>query len=143
MTHSENGEGVYQIREYIPEGEKEDYYFQKISVLINSSDTDLNLAVKAKIKEFKERKKLDPTFNFNITQDPNGNFFLFDYVARKQKDSIADFNILKYSMSSANPPAIRMVSYKMRSYQSDIPYFLSLIRENRTKYIDEMQNENF
>ncbi len=140
LINQESAEGIYMVKEFIPEGEREDYYFQKLSILVNSADTDINTSVKTQIKEFSDRKKKDPSFKYSLTEDPEHGIFIFDYIVKKPKDSIVDFNMMKYAVSSLNNKmAISMTSYRMRSYASDAPSFLVYIKESRDQYIEQLK----
>jgi hypothetical protein len=140
---NEGAEGLYSVKEYIPEGETETYYFQKISVLINSSDTDIDVSVKNQIKEFADRKKKDPSFKYVLTQDADHSIYIFDYISKKVKDSMIDFNLLKFSLSSLKgKTAVCMTSYRMRGYGSEEESFLKYIKEMREQYLEQIKALN-
>ena len=140
QTIHESAEGIYSVKEFIPEGEREDYYFQKLSVLLNSSDTDIDASVKLQIKEFADRKKKDPSFKYTLSEFPDQNIFIFDYISKKPKDSIVDYNMMKYSLGVLNnKTSVCMTSYKMRSYADDVVSFQKYIKESREQYIEQLK----
>lgn len=138
QTSSDGKDGVYSLAEYILEGETEDNYTQKISILIDETETELEKSIKAQVAEFKERTKSEPNFKYSFVESSDGRYVIFDYMSKTDKK--ADFNIIKYYLiENGDKKSIGMIHYKMRSYGDDIPSFYNYIQEKKEQYIVEMR----
>ena len=134
---------TYYIQEYVPTGEKVENFNQMLTIHLFDTDTKLKNAVQQKVAELKERKKTDPTCNYQVNESPDGKEFLVDFLLGESKDdkmTIAEFNIYRYKQVDlgSNKKGILVYAYSKRAYGDDITPFYGNLGSDRTKLLNEM-----
>lgn len=133
----------YYIQEYVPTGEKVDNFNQMLTIHLFNTDINLKTAVQQKIKELNDRKKADPTCNYQVTQSPDGKEFMVDFLlgeSKGDKMTIAEFNIYRYKQVDIGDKKIGILvyAYSKRAYVDDITPFYKNLGSDRIKLLNEM-----
>lgn len=134
---------TYYIQEYVPAGEKVENFNQMLTIHLFDTDTKLKNAVQQKIKELNDRKKTDPTCNYQVNESPDGKEFMVDFLlgeSENDKMKIAEFNIYRYKQADlGNKKRGTLVyAYSKRAYGDDITTFYKSLGSDRTKLLNEM-----
>jgi hypothetical protein len=134
---------TYYIQEYVPTGEKVDNFNQMLTIHVFNTDNKLKNAVQQKIKELNNRKKTDPTCNYQVTESPDGKEFIVDFLlgeSKGDKMTIAEFNIYRYKQVDIGDKKIGILvyAYSKRAYGDDITPFYKNLGNDRTKLLNEM-----
>lgn len=133
----------YYIQEYLPDGEKPEKFNQMLTIHLFDTDIEIKEAVGLKLKELEERKKTDGVCKYMVTESPDGKEFIVDFLLGESKDgqmTIVEFNVYHYKRVKINKKkeAIVVYAFTKRSYGEDIRNFFSTLKEDRTKYLNEM-----
>ena len=133
----------YLIQEYLPEGETSAYFKQMLTIHLFITDIKTKDAVSQKVNELIARKKTDSTYNYQVTESPDGKEFLVDFLLGESKNNemtIVEFNVYRYKQIqiSKKQKAIIVFAYSKRSYGDDITEFFKTLGDDRGKYLNEM-----
>lgn len=134
---------TYYIQEYVPTGEKIERFNQMVTIHLFDTDIKLKNAVQQKIAELNQRKKTDPTCNYQVNESPDGKEFMVDFLLGESKDdkmTIAEFNIYRYKQVDLGnkKKAVLVYAYSKRAYGDDIRPFYKNLREDRANLLNEM-----
>lgn len=133
----------YYIQEYLPNNEKLESFNQMLTIHLFETDVKPDNAVDQKIKELNERKKKDKICNFQVTQSPDGEEFIVDFLLSESKGNdltVVEFNAYRYKQIeiSKNKKGIIVYAYSKRGYGDKITNFFSTLKEDRTNYLNEL-----
>ena len=130
----------YYVQEYLPGGENSEHFNQMLSIFLLVSDVTTKDAVQQKVRELDERKKIDPTCNYMVSQSPDGKEYLVDFVLGDDKTDIEEFNIYRYKQVdlSDNKKAILVYAYSKRAYGDGITSFLKNLKTDRAALLNTM-----
>jgi len=134
---------TYFIQEYLPAGEKPESFNRMLTIHIFDSDMSANNAVSQKVKELTERKKTDIVCNYQVTESPDGNEFIVDFLLSESKNeemTIVEFNVYRYKQVniSEKKKGVLVYAFSKRSYGDNITDFLKSLKEVRMNYLNEM-----
>ena len=123
----------YYVQEYLPAGEKSEHFDQMLSIFLLVSDITTKDAVQQKTEELNERKKIDPTCNYMVSQSPDGTEYLLDFVLGDDKVDVEEFNIYRYKQVDLgdNKKAVLVYAYSKRAYGDAITSFLKNLKSDR------------
>lgn len=133
----------YYIQEYLPDKEVFDSFNQLLTIHLFLSDINPEDAAKQKIAELTERKKTDPTCNYQTSQSPDRKEIIVDFLLGESKNNrmtIAEFNVYRYKQIDLgeNKKAIIVYAYTKRAYGADITPFYGSLKTDRTNFLNQM-----
>ena len=133
----------YYIQEYLPKGEKLESFNQMLTIHLFDIDIKTKDAVNQKINELTEKKKIDPTCNYQLIESPDGKEFIVTFFlgeSKNDKMTIVEFNIYRYKQIeiAKKKKAIIVYTYSKRGYGADITAFFDTLKTERINYLNEM-----
>lgn len=143
LTWTQKSSDTYYIQEYLPKGETVDHFHQMMSIFLLAGDTQLKNAVQQKINELNNRKKIDATCNYMVTNNPDKTEYIVDFVLGKSKNNktdIEEINIYRYKQVDLgeNRKGILVYAYSKRAYGDDITPFFQNLSNDRINLINTM-----
>jgi hypothetical protein len=133
----------YYVQEYVPVGETVESFNQMLTIHLFVTDLDAKEAVAQKVMELTERKKIDAVCNYQVTESPDGQEFVVDFLVGESEDdkmTIVEFNVHRYKQIeiSKNEKALVIYSYSKRSYGADITEFFKTLKSDRASCLNQM-----
>lgn len=143
LAWSDKPSDKYYIQEYLPEGEKVESFNQMLTIHLFDADINIKDAVQQKVKELIKRKYSDPICNYVVTESPDGNEFMVDFLVGESKDdemTIVEFNIYRYKQIDlgVNKKGILVYAFSQRSYNDNITPFFKTLKNDRIRYLNQM-----
>ncbi|MFZ1321939.1 MAG: hypothetical protein WAT71_10315 [Ignavibacteria bacterium] len=143
LAWSDKPRDNYYIQEYLPLGEKLENFNQMMSVHLFLTDLTVEKMVSKKIGELEDRKKSDELCNYSSFKSPDGNEIIVDFILSEDKEGqtpVIEFNAYRYKQTDIGNGSMGIIiyAYSKRSYGDGIDSFLRNLKEDRTKYLDEM-----
>jgi len=143
LSWTDKPNDTYYIQEYLPTGEKSESFNQMLTLHLFNTETKVKDAVKQKTKELDNRKKTDPTCNYQVTESPDGKEFMVDFLlgeSKGDKMTIIEFNIYHYKQVDLGDKkkGILVYAYTKRAYGDDITPFLKNLRSDRIELLNAM-----
>jgi hypothetical protein len=143
LAWTDKPKDTYYIQEYVPTGEKVENFNQMLTIHLFDTDIKLKNVVQQKIKELNDRKKTDPTCNYQVNESPDGKEFMVDFLlgeSKNDKMTIAEFNIYRYKQVDLGDKrkGILVYAFSKRAYGDDITPFYKNLSSDRTKLLNEM-----
>jgi len=143
LKWSDKPNDKYYIQEYLPKGENLNDFNQMLTIHLFDTDVKLKDAVIQKANELDKRKKTDSVCNYQVTESPDGQEFILDFLLSESKDdemTIVEFNIYHYRQIELGKKhkAIAVYAYSKRSYGDDITDFFNTLGEDRNSLLNEM-----
>ncbi len=134
---------TYYIQEYLPQDEKVENFHQMLTLHLFDRDIKLKNAIKQKVQELENRKKTDPTCQYQVTESPDGKEFIVDFLlgeSKGDKMTIMEFNLYRYKQVELNnkKKGILVYAYTKRAYGDDITPFLKNLRKDRGALLNVM-----
>ena len=134
---------TYYIQEYLPTGENVEKFNQMLTIHLFDKDIKLKDAVQQKVKELNNRKKTDPTCNYQVNESPDGKEFMVDFIlgeSQGDKMTIVEFNIYRYKQVDLGDKkkGILVYAYSKRAYGDDITAFFKNLKNDRTEILNAM-----
>ena len=122
---------------------KSESFNQMLTLHLFNTETKVKDAVKQKTKELDNRKKTDPTCNYQVTESPDGKEFMVDFLlgeSKGDKMTIIEFNIYHYKQVDLGDKkkGILVYAYTKRAYGDDITPFLKNLRSDRIELLNAM-----
>jgi hypothetical protein len=134
---------TYFIQEYLPKDEKVESFNQMLTLHLFDKDIKVKNAVKIKVQELENRKKTDPTCQYEVTESPDGKEIIVDCIlgeSKGDKMSIMEFNLYRYKQVELdnNKRGILIYAYSKRAYGDDITPFLQNLGKDRGALLNVM-----
>lgn len=134
---------TYYIQEYLPENEKPERFNQMLTLHLFDKNIKVENAVKQKVQELENRKKTDPTCQYQVTEGPDGKEFMVDFLlgeSKGDKMTIIEFNIYHYKQVALGnkKKGILIYAYTKRAYGDDITPFLKNLGKERGSLLNVM-----
>lgn len=143
LSSTDTPNATYYIQEYLPGGEKSESFHQMLTLHLFDKDITVKAAVKQKVQELENRKKTDPTCQYQVTEAPDGKEFIVDFLLGESKGemmTIIEFNIYRYKQVDLGDKkkGILVYAYTKRAYGDDITPFLKNLRNERSDFLNVM-----
>jgi|GEM_PF-6180858 len=128
--------GVY-IQKYFPAGSSGKDYSEKLTLQVSQKNASLRDAVKNKVAELNERKKKDPSCNYNVTERGSSETVI-DYLVSEGKGDLMtaiELHVCRIrTINLGGKTATMSYTYTQRS--KDMMNFFRNLRTERTRVIN-------
>lgn len=127
----------YYKQEYLPANEKPETFNQMLLVEAVTGNITVRDAVNAKVKELEQRKKTDPSTNYQVIENAATGEYLLDFIVTQSsgdKISIAEWNAYRYVTlkGKSDKGGVMLFAYSKRAYGDGINSFFKMLKTSRT-----------
>jgi hypothetical protein len=134
---------TYYVQEYLPTGETVENFKQMLTVHLLDQNLPVKAAVQQKVKELVDRKKTDPTCNYQVNESPDGKEYMVDCLLGESKNdqmTIAEFIVYHYRQAELGNgrKGIVLYSYSRRAYGEAITAFYKALPAERADLLNAM-----
>ncbi|MGC4021857.1 MAG: hypothetical protein QM734_07870 [Cyclobacteriaceae bacterium] len=114
-----------------------------ITIHLFNTEISVEDAVKQKTKELNKRKKSDPICNFMVSESPNGEEFIVDFLLGESKNNamtLVEFNAYKYKRIDigGNKKGVAVYAYSRRAYGDATTDFMKSLAGVRKTHLRQM-----
>lgn len=140
LKWSSNPSAGYYKQEYLQSKESLPD-FTKMLVVEYSVNTPAKTALTGKVKELEERKKSDPSVNYEVSESPDGNQFMLDFII--SSGDTYEWNVYKYSSveKQGKPVGAVLFGFCLRSSEKNgfsKTDFFAYLKKNRALLMNKM-----
>jgi len=132
----------YYKQEYLPAGQTSERFQRMVLIEATVRGVDVNGAVAAQISMLNKRKLTDPTVNFAVLKNPNGEIIL-DFILSAQDakgEDTVEWNAYRYAALRGNggESGVLLFGISWRAYGDDTPNFLRKLKSARPAEINAL-----
>lgn len=145
LSWSSHPAANYYKHEYLSGNEKSGTFNKMIMIEVVNGDIAVADAVKAKINELEQRKKIDAVVNYQVIENKNTGEYLLDFVLSQSygnKNAIVEWNAYRYTSlkDKSGKKGVLLFAYSKRGYGENAGSFLKLLKTGRVNDINALSS---
>ena len=132
----------YYKQEYLPAGQTSERFQRMVLIEATVRGVDVNGAVAAQVNMLNKRKPTDPTVNFAVLKNPNGEVIL-DFILSAQNskgEDTVEWNAYRYAAlrGKGGESGVLLFGISRRAYGDDTTNFLRGLKSTRPVEINAL-----
>jgi hypothetical protein len=149
LGHTEHGIENFYRQEYLIKDEKHETYNKMIFIELSKTVISIKDVVNKKVKELENRKKTDLVCAYTLTDVPENNEYLLEYITSigpKKSVKQVEWNVCRYRVynnAKGERFGIEIFGFSMRGYGDFIYNFFDYQKPNKDKIIEAMKSAEY